>query len=102
MTLRPLHYFDVRPFEGGSDCTFIDDVQSPMLPLAIREIIDRHGTMREVELLDSRNLEAKAHSNGVASLLDCLRSQKVRPATIDRSPAQLAWFAFFRMRDAHR
>ena len=102
MTLRPLHYYDFTQPGRGGECTFIDDVQSPLLPLETRLVLDRHGAAREVELLDARNLDEKAHSNGIATLLDCLRSQKVRPATIDKSPGQLAMMTYFRWRNDHK
>jgi hypothetical protein len=89
MTLRPLRLFEVRPPERDFRCGCIVDLDIPILPLVIRQILDRHGVPREVELLDARNLEVKAKSRCVASMLDCMRKMKVRPATIDKSPAEL-------------
>jgi hypothetical protein len=90
MTLRPFHFFDdVRRPGLGGECRFLDDTNSPITPMVYREILDRHGVPQEMELLDARNLEDKAHSRGIATLFDCERRQKMRPATIDKSPAQL-------------
>jgi hypothetical protein len=87
-TLRPLRDFEVRPPGTDERCSTHDDLDIPMLPLVTREIIDRHGVIQEVELLDARKLDVKAKSRGVANILDCRRKMKVQPATIDKSPAE--------------
>ena len=89
MTLRPLKYAEVRFPDQPESC--ISNLDSSLFPLYIRLIIDRHGVVHDVELLDSQNLDAKTLSNGLTYHLDCLRSRKMQPATIDSSPAELAW-----------
>jgi hypothetical protein len=101
MTLRPLR-FELRPPRDFADCTFIDDGKLPLLPVEVWGVLDRHGSVREVELLDSRNLEASTHSKNVANSLDCIRAQKVHPATIDKSPGQLASLFFENSRFSHK
>ncbi len=91
MTLRPLHRFEVKPPGTDERCSAVPvDLSAPLLPIVTREIIDRHGATQEVELIDARNMEVKENSRAVADLLDCRRKIRVRPATIDKSPAELA------------
>jgi hypothetical protein len=89
MTLRPLHYSEVRVHDQPESCISMSG-DSSLLPLYIRLIIDRHGVVHDVDLLDSPNLDAKTRSNGLTYHLDCLRNRKMHPATIDSSPAKLA------------
>lgn len=89
MTLRPLHYSEVRFHYPPETCTSMME-DSSLFPLYIRWIIDRHGVVHDVELLDSPNLDAKTRSIGLTYHLDCLRNRKMHPATIDSSPAELA------------
>jgi hypothetical protein len=101
MTLRPLRTFEVRPPGLPVGCTVIAP-DSPLLPYVTRLIIDRYGAAQEVELLDARNLEAQANSKSVAELLDCSRRIRVRPATIDKSSAELAENIIHRLRFSHK
>ena len=78
------------------------DLKAGALPIEARRVLDRQGIPREVELLDSRNLELKAKSQGIAALLDCVRSQRVRPATIDKNPALLPTMMFFALRSSRK
>jgi hypothetical protein len=66
MTLRPLHYFEVRQSFDFSGC-FTSDVMQ-LLPLELPSVADRHRAIREMELLDARNLQESAASAGVADL----------------------------------
>ena len=102
MTLRPLRLFEVRPPGMDDRCGCIVDLDIPILPLVIRQILDRHGVPQEVELLDARNLEVKAKSRCVASMLDCMRKMKVSPATIDKSPAELPMTIVPRLQFSHK
>jgi hypothetical protein len=88
-TLRPLSAFEVRWHGVPEDFTIISP-DSAVLPLVTRLVTDRHGAAQEVELLDARNLQAQANSKYLADLLDSLRRIRVRPATIDKSPAEVA------------
>ena len=67
MTLRPLRSFEVTPPGIDERCGFGVDLDIPILPLVIGEVIDRHGATQEEELLDARNLDVKARSGGVAA-----------------------------------
>jgi hypothetical protein len=100
VTLRPLHYFEVKQSFDISDCS-TSDIMS-LFPLEVRLVADRHGAMRELELLDARKLQETAASAGVAALLDCYRNKKVQPATIDKSPAELAMSWYFKPRFNHK
>jgi hypothetical protein len=101
MTLRPLSPFEVRLPGLGDGCTVLGP-DSPILPLVTRLIIDRHGVAQEVELLDARNLQVQANSKVIAGLLDCSRRMKVRPATIDKDPAELAQNPLHILRFSHK
>jgi hypothetical protein len=104
MTLRPFHYFEVEgpgATQGGA-CELVDNAGTPILPLGVRQIIDRSGVKREVEVLDSRNLEAKLHSQSLANFLDCVRKRKRVPAMIDKSPALFPLLIYHRYTFAHK
>jgi hypothetical protein len=101
MTLRPFRTLEVRPPGLPVGCTVIAP-DSPLLPYITRLVIDRYGAAQEVELLDARNLQAQANSKSVAELLDCNRRIRVRPATIDKSPAEFAENVIHRLRFSHK
>lgn len=82
MTLRPIQrYEDSLSLPNRSYSWWATDGLLPGGSI-IREILDRHGVTREVELLYSPN------PAGAAPLLSLMRGQKFHPATIDKSPCE--------------
>jgi hypothetical protein len=86
-TLRPLQWFDVK----GPQAIRAERVSIPQdssLPrggavVIIHEIIDRHGTPREAELISAPNEKL-----GAPFVAACLRSQ-YQPAVTDGSPCEV-------------
>jgi hypothetical protein len=81
MTLRPLHVYDVGislptmsyMFRGGEDFKGI-----------VREVLDRHGAAKEVEVIDSPNPDA------AEPVLRLFRDDRFHPAEIDKAPCEIA------------
>lgn len=87
-TLRPLHYYDLSFSPPGTMYSYSEDSERRFQGM-IRQILDRHGATREVEILYSPNPDAAAH------LLPLIRGDKFRPARIDKGPCEFAiWKSF--------
>jgi hypothetical protein len=90
MTLRPLDLAEYS-FSPSEQHFSPDETSGPSRPLGtLREIIDRHGVVHELEILYSPNPE------NFAPVLRLIRGEKYRhPATIDKSPCEIAWNYIF-------
>ena len=82
MTLRPIHAYE--------DSVSIPTMTYSLSPIdsrafrgILRQIIDRHGAIREVEILYSPNPDA------AEQLLRLFRDNKFHPAKIDNSPCEI-------------
>jgi hypothetical protein len=82
MTLHPMHSYDAnislpnRTYSiSGGLCCFSG---------IVRQILDRHGAAREVEVIDSPNPDA------AEPLLRLFRDDRFHPAKIDNSPCEIA------------
>ncbi|MGP0021003.1 MAG: hypothetical protein ACLPHP_20710 [Candidatus Sulfotelmatobacter sp.] len=86
MTLRPMHGYD----SGISiPNTSYSIAGSEGFRGIIRQILDRHGVTREVEVLDSPSPDA------AEALLRLIRGDRFHPATTDKSPCEIAiWKSF--------
>ncbi|MGA7858282.1 MAG: hypothetical protein WCA11_10175, partial [Terracidiphilus sp.] len=84
MTLRPLYKYDTnRLYFDWQPKTVI--ANNPSSSNVIREMVDRHGVVREAEIV---------YADGFGNLddvLDFFRKMKVRPAEFDGSPCEVAW-----------
>jgi hypothetical protein len=88
MTLRPLDLAEYNFSHPG--LSFSVETNGPSAPLGnLREIIDRHGMIKELEVLYSPN------AGNFAPYLSLIRDDKYRPATIDKSPCEIAWWYIF-------
>jgi hypothetical protein len=91
-TLRPFHFYEVKGPNGWAWCsaTEISQTAHPYKFFPFREIIDRHGVIREFEVLDSEDMNATTHSATVATLTDCYRHHRLHPATFDANPVEIS------------
>jgi hypothetical protein len=82
MTLRPLHKYEYH-FSIGVMTHSYASVGEEHFRGITREILDRHGMTKEVEILYSPNPEAATDD------LLWIRSWKLDPATIDKNPCEI-------------
>jgi hypothetical protein len=82
MTLRPLHWYECTMPETSAMYSYTTD-NSRTARWTIRRILDRHGVIREAEIIESPN-------PGTAKiLLSLIRDDKFHPAKIDNSPCEI-------------
>jgi hypothetical protein len=90
MTLRPLDVEDYN-FSPSGQNFFPYETKGPSQPLGnLREIVDRHGVVHELEILYSPN------TKNFAPILPLIREVTYRrPPTIDKSPCEIGWNYIF-------
>lgn len=81
MTLRPLHKYEVRGWKVGEGFRYMVGPEG-RIHATVREIADRQGALREVELIYSANPEI------AGTILSQVRGTTFRPMTIDKSPCE--------------
>jgi hypothetical protein len=97
MTLRPLHWYEVKPAElAHSESTRMSAQSSypthgPLLAMILHGIVDRHGVLREVEVIYGPWKDGSPPPDGAQHLTDNARQYKFRPAEIDDSPCEQAF-----------
>jgi len=97
MTLRPLHWYEVRPAEltqsESTRTTAQRGSQSPdPLPgMILHGIVDRHGALREVEVIYGPWKDGSTPPDSAQHLAEDARQYKFRPAVIDGSPCETAF-----------
>lgn len=84
MTLRPIHTYEYSVSLPTRTYSFTSMGDQRAFKGIVRQILDRHGVTREVEILHSPNPDA------AASLLPLIRGDKFHPAKIDNSPCEIA------------
>jgi hypothetical protein len=83
MTLRPLHKYEVHGWDYSDSFSYIAGPEGA--PHGVyRKILDRHGAIREVELIYSPD------PGGWAPSISHDRKVTIRPPTIDKSPCEIA------------
>jgi hypothetical protein len=90
MTLRPLHWYEVRAPEMVSAPAGGVGERSSYPDMITRCFIDRHGTVRELEMIYSQRKDGPGLPDGAGSLIDATRQIRYRPAEIDGSPCETA------------
>jgi hypothetical protein len=84
MTMRPLHEFETKGLHIlDGNFSFITRNPSSSTKV-IREIIDRHGVVREAEVIDADDLAS------AANLLDGFRHMTWKPGRLDENPCEIA------------
>jgi hypothetical protein len=83
MTLRPLHKYEVHGWDYSDSFSYLAGPEGAPRG-AYREILDRHGAIREVELIYS------PYPGGWEPPISHARKITTRPPTIDKSPCQIA------------
>ena len=82
MTLRPMHGYDANISIPNMTYSFTSGDGRSFTGI-IREVLDRHGVAREVEVIDSQNPAA------AEAVLVLIRGDRFHPAEIDKSPCGL-------------
>jgi hypothetical protein len=91
MTLRPLHTYEVHGWDVSDSFSYVAGPEA--LPRgAFRKIFDRHGAVREVELIYSPDPDR------IEPTISHVRKNTIRPPTIDKSPCEIALTDYY----AHR
>jgi hypothetical protein len=89
MTLRPIHVYEDSVSIPTTTYSLTSMGDERTFQGIVRQILDRHGVTREVEILYSPNPDA------AASLLPLIRGDKFHPAKIDNNPCEIAlWKSF--------
>jgi hypothetical protein len=88
MTLRPLHTYEVHGWDYSDSFSYAAGPEGGPRG-AFRKILDRHGAVREVELIYSPDPE------GIAPTISHVRTNTIRPPTIDKSPCEIAVTVYF-------
>jgi hypothetical protein len=84
MTMRPLHEFETKGLRN-LDPNFSFATRNPSSSRnTFREIVDRHGVVREAEVIDAEDPDK------AGNFLDAFRHMNWRPAQLDESPCELA------------
>jgi hypothetical protein len=89
MTLRPLHPYEVRTPELISYPVGGAGEQQSKPDMIARFVIDRHGAVRELEVIYARSGNGLGLPDGAGHLMDDTRQFKLSPPEIDKSPCEL-------------
>lgn len=88
MTLRPLSGAEVRfPSQSGMMAPIRSNNMGPRMAFSLAGVLDRHGRLRELEVL------LAANAADLPAMMQEMRDQKIKPATIDGSPCEIQMFS---------
>jgi hypothetical protein len=93
MTLRPLTGYADRPPEAIKTSGFVSE-QETYPDMIMHGIVDRRGSLREVEVIYMQAIGGTAATDSPQRLTDAARHYKFRPAEIDGSPCESTYGIF--------
>ncbi len=88
-SLRPFQRFEVRELEDlDPTFSFASNGNWPS-PNVLRQVVDRHGAVQEVEVIAAQNVEV------LVPLMDGFRHDRWHPGTVDESPCEGVWYWYY-------